>query len=866
MNKYEVLGVVGEGAYGVVLRCRHKETNEIVAIKKFKDSEENEDVKRTTLRELKVLRMLKQENIVELREAFRRRGKLYLVFEYVERNMLELLEEMPNGVPSNQVRNYVFQLIKAIKWCHQNDVIHRDIKPENLLISKNGVLKLCDFGFARAMTVKGSGQFTDYVATRWYRSPELLLGASYGKPVDIWAIGCILGELSDGQPVFPGESEIDQLFTIQKVLGQLPPDQMEMFNNNPRFKGLKFPTTSGPQTLGRKYAGVISGIMLSFMQATLQLDPKLRFTIDDAYNHPAFQQERDEFEKTWKEKSTDLKQAAKKAEIPTKSRYFSHKGYSSQGITAVESLQELKTQDIKPNSHGNPPLGKDFSAEKKLVMQQMVAKERPKDSNQQDDSSDKNRTSDIENSEKSESCTSAPTVEISKGSGNSPLSVKQTVYSSVDIKPRNSNLTAARATTSQNEERTNLAQSDKTSVTEDEGRAKAKTSTGVSTSHLVAANYSFFPADNEDSEVDHSKNTKLPYGSATIAEEIRKTKSVILGKKKDRDGSASVKSRPQQPLMSRNETMDLQKAKGIHDRQGGKTVFTDAAASSREEALQSNYSFQMGMNTERRGSKSDLPTSTLEHGVSLVKQRQDTQWRQDFGGEENQPRNSLGQDKRDKKKKKKKVQQVVSLPVQSKQFHHLESQGELSKMADWSRSADVQSFDMRPHKSLGKMNSADKVVTHLGPLTVSSSHKPLGEVRLQPLQHKNLAHLTHNTYPTRKPPAKRESPDSQPLGSLSPWRGQSAFSLQGHSQKHTLSEPGNFTFPDRPVSPSTEHLAPLPRKASRPPSENEATTEDRDLKLGTPFNGLKPLTPPKENFSKSGGRVPDLNKLEETPL
>lgn len=157
-------------------------------------------------------------------------------------------------------------------------------------------------------------------------------------------------------------------------------------------------------------------------------------------------------------------------------------------------------------------------------------------------------------------------------------------------------------------------------------------------------------------------------------------------------------------------------------------------------------------------------------------------------------------------------------------------------------------------------------VSHLGPLTITPSHKPLGEVRLQPLQHKNLAHLSHNTYPTRKPPAKRESPDSQPLSSLSPWMGQSAFSLQSHVHKQTLSEPANFSFPDRPVSPSTEHLAPLPRKASRPPSENEATNEDRDMKLATPFTGLKPLTPPKDHFGKSGGRVPDLNKLEETPL
>ncbi|KAK5907884.1 hypothetical protein CesoFtcFv8_005687 [Champsocephalus esox] len=125
MNKFEVLGIVGEGAYGVVLKCRHKDTNEIVAIKKFKDSEENEEVKETTLRELKMLRTLKQENIVELKEAFRRRGKLYLVFEYVEKNMLELLEELPNGVPTDKVRSYIFQLIRAIHWCHKHDIVHR---------------------------------------------------------------------------------------------------------------------------------------------------------------------------------------------------------------------------------------------------------------------------------------------------------------------------------------------------------------------------------------------------------------------------------------------------------------------------------------------------------------------------------------------------------------------------------------------------------------------------------------------------------------------------------------------------------------------------------------------------------------------
>nr|XP_015219317.1 PREDICTED: cyclin-dependent kinase-like 5 isoform X2 [Lepisosteus oculatus] len=292
MNKFEVLGIVGEGAYGVVLKCRHKETNEIVAIKKFKDSEENEEVKETTLRELKMLRTLKQENIVELKEAFRRRGKLYLVFEYVEKNMLELLEEMPNGAPPEKVRNYIYQLIKAIHWCHKNDIVHRDIKPENLLISSDDVLKLCDFGFARNLSEGSNANYTEYVATRWYRSPELLLGAPYGKAVDMWSVGCILGELSDGQPLFPGESEIDQLYTIQKVLGPLPPEQMKLFYSNPRFHGLRFPAVNHPQTLERRYLGIISGVLLDLMKNLLKLSPSERYLTEQSLNHHAFQTQR----------------------------------------------------------------------------------------------------------------------------------------------------------------------------------------------------------------------------------------------------------------------------------------------------------------------------------------------------------------------------------------------------------------------------------------------------------------------------------------------------------------------------------------------------------------------------------------------
>ncbi|XP_029684028.1 cyclin-dependent kinase-like 5 isoform X2 [Takifugu rubripes] len=330
------------------------ETNEIVAIKKFKDSEENEEVKETTLRELKMLRTLKQENIVELKEAFRRRGKLYLVFEYVEKNMLELLEELPNGVPTDKARSYIYQLIRAIHWCHKHDIVHRDIKPENLLISSDDVLKLCDFGFARSLSEGTDANYTEYVATRWYRSPELLLGAPYGKAVDMWSVGCILGELSDGQPLFPGESEIDQLFTIQKVLGPLPSEQMKLFYNNPRFHGLRFPAVNHHQTLERRYLGIIGGGLLDLLKNLLLLNPTERFLTEQCLNHHAFQTLR-LVERSGPPTPTPVRSSKRKphhGDNTTPSR--SHGGKSSGGhrSSSRECSSLPRHEDLHPNTEG----------------------------------------------------------------------------------------------------------------------------------------------------------------------------------------------------------------------------------------------------------------------------------------------------------------------------------------------------------------------------------------------------------------------------------------------------------------------------------------------------------------------------------
>ncbi|PFH34810.1 hypothetical protein BESB_068430 [Besnoitia besnoiti] len=287
MNKYDMLDLVGEGAYGVVLKCRRKDTGELVAIKTFKGNEESTNVKRTIAREINALKNLRHENIVLLKEAFRWKGKLHLVFEYIQKNLLEILEASPSGLDQETVRLCIWQLVKALNHCHRNDVVHRDIKPENLLVNpKTRKLKLCDFGFARQLHDAG-GPLTDYVATRWYRSPELLLGDSeYGSPVDMWAVGCIMGELIDGQPLFPGDNEVDQLYKIQLVLGPLLPHHMKMFKENPRFTGLAFPALPPRETLLLRYHNKFDKIAIDFMSKLLCMDPAKRLTAKMALQHP----------------------------------------------------------------------------------------------------------------------------------------------------------------------------------------------------------------------------------------------------------------------------------------------------------------------------------------------------------------------------------------------------------------------------------------------------------------------------------------------------------------------------------------------------------------------------------------------------
>lgn len=283
MERYRILKEVGDGTCGTVYKALNMETYEIVAVKKMKRKfffwEEC-----MNLREVKSLRKLNHPNIIKLKEIVRENNELFFIFEHMEYNLYQIMGEQKRPLSEEEIRSFMSQVLQGLAHMHKNGYFHRDLKPENLLVTNN-VIKIADFGLARE--VSSMPPYTDYVSTRWYRAPEVLFqSSSYTPAIDMWAVGAILAELFTLCPIFPGESEIDQLYKICCVLGT--PD-WTIFPEATNISRLL--SVSYSEILPANLSDIIPNASLEATDLIMQLcswDPLGRPTAEQALKHPFF--------------------------------------------------------------------------------------------------------------------------------------------------------------------------------------------------------------------------------------------------------------------------------------------------------------------------------------------------------------------------------------------------------------------------------------------------------------------------------------------------------------------------------------------------------------------------------------------------
>ncbi|GMR57492.1 hypothetical protein PMAYCL1PPCAC_27687, partial [Pristionchus mayeri] len=280
---------LGEGTYGVVYKARNRVTNEVVAMKKIKLEGEDEGIPQTAVREISLLRELQHPNVVALIDVIMQEARLYLIFEWMAKDLKQELDSFAKDefLSQHTLKSYLFQLFQAICYCHQRRVLHRDLKPQNILVNEKGVLKFADFGLARAISIPVR-PLTHEVVTLWYRAPEVLLGGQrYCMGVDQWSIGCIFAEIASKKLLFDGDSEIDQLYRIFRVMGTPTEAIWPGVSSLPDFKE-SYPKWTA-NTLRAKFIERLGADGIDLLQALLEYDPVRRISSKAALHHPYFQ-------------------------------------------------------------------------------------------------------------------------------------------------------------------------------------------------------------------------------------------------------------------------------------------------------------------------------------------------------------------------------------------------------------------------------------------------------------------------------------------------------------------------------------------------------------------------------------------------
>ncbi|VFQ79824.1 unnamed protein product [Cuscuta campestris] len=294
-SRYRVEEVIGKGSYGVVCSAYDTHLGEKVAIKKINDIFEHVSDATRILREIKLLRLLRHPDIVEIKHILlppsRREFKdIYVVFELMESDLHQVIKANDDLTPEHY-QFFLYQLLRGLKYIHTANVFHRDLKPKNILANADCKLKICDFGLARvAFNDTPTAIFwTDYVATRWYRAPELCgsFFSKYTPAIDIWSIGCIFAELLTGKPLFPGKNVVHQLDLMTDMLGTPSPESIARIRNEKARRYLSSMRRKRPIPFCQKFPNV-DPLALRLLERMLAFDPKDRPTAEEALADPYF--------------------------------------------------------------------------------------------------------------------------------------------------------------------------------------------------------------------------------------------------------------------------------------------------------------------------------------------------------------------------------------------------------------------------------------------------------------------------------------------------------------------------------------------------------------------------------------------------
>lgn len=294
-SQYQIQEVVGKGSYGVVGSAVDAHTGERVAIKKINDVFEHVSDATRILREIKLLRLLRHPDIVEIKHIMlppsrREFRDIYVVFELMESDLHQVIKANDDLTPEHH-QFFLYQLLRGLKYIHTANVFHRDLKPKNILANADCKLKICDFGLARVSFNDAPSAifWTDYVATRWYRAPELCgsFFSKYTPAIDIWSIGCIFAEMLTGKPLFPGKNVVHQLDLMTDLLGTPPPESIARIRNEKAKRYLSSMRKKQQVPFSQKFPNA-DPLGLRLLERLLAFDPKDRPTAEEALADPYF--------------------------------------------------------------------------------------------------------------------------------------------------------------------------------------------------------------------------------------------------------------------------------------------------------------------------------------------------------------------------------------------------------------------------------------------------------------------------------------------------------------------------------------------------------------------------------------------------